>query len=173
MTTELKKDMTTTEMQELLLKLLAERNRPSMFRQFWDRCKPHIITIILVMIVCGQFVYIATQAKPVANQQSAKLEQQAPVVATLEQQAALGGAAVPFPSVSPSPPPLNSPPSDWSMEEAMEENMEENREEMEQSEPIDSSLTTTSESPSPSSPQADSGETPSTRYYRLPLRRTR
>ena len=172
--------MMETELKELLqqikeekAQLIAERNKPSMFRNSWNWAKPYIIPFIFGVIVGGLVVSIPIPTMPFVSQQSAKLEQQAPVVATLEQQAALGGAAVPFPSVSPSPPPLNSPPSDWSMEEAMEENMEENREEMEQSEPIDSSLTTTSESPSPSSPQADSGETPSTRYYRLPLRRTR
>jgi len=60
--------------------------KPSAVRNLWNWCKPYIIPFILGVIVCGQFVYIATQTKPVVNQQTS----------ILEQQAALGGAAIPF-----------------------------------------------------------------------------
>ena len=73
-----------TKLQEQLRQ--QSEPKPSAVRNLWVWCKPYIITIILVMIVCGQFVYIATQTKPVVNQQTS----------ILEQQAALGGAAIPF-----------------------------------------------------------------------------
>ena len=134
-----------TQLTEMVRQLLEAKQKPSVLLQWWNRCKSYIIPIILVMIVCGQFAYIAIQTKPIANQQST----------ILEHQAAVGGAAVPFPSVSPLPPLLTSPP----------ENLIE--------EPSDSMSTNTSEESSPNNPQADSGQKTSERYYRLPLRRTR
>ena len=150
--------MMETELKELLqqikeekAQLIAERNKPSAFRNFWDWAKPYIIPLVFCfasfiggVIVC-ELLTVSKAPTPALT----------PVPVTLEEQAAAGGAAVPFPSGSSSLPPLNSPP----------ENLIE--------EPSDSSLTTTSEEPSPSSPQADNGEISSNRYYRLPLRRTR
>ena len=85
------------------------------------------------------------------------------VTSTLEQQAAAGGAVIPFPSVSPSPPPLTTPPSDlWEPSPT---------EEAEEEEELNGCTSTnTSEESSPSSPQADSGQTTSTRFYRTPRR---
>ena len=99
----------------------------------------------------GKFVNIPAPTIPVATQQTS----------TLEQQAAAGGAAIPFPSVSPSPPPLTTPPSD-SWEPSPTEEAEE--------ELNGCTSTNTSEESSPSSPQADAGQTTSTRFYRTPRR---
>ena len=131
------------EIEETLRQLTTKK--PSAVRNLWNWCKPYIIPFVLGMIVGGLFVNVPISAIPVANRQTS----------ILEHQAALGGAAIPFPSGSPSPSPSALPLIDW-----MEE-------------PTDLSSTSISEEPSPNNPQADSGRTPSTRFYRLPLRRMR
>jgi hypothetical protein len=72
---------------------------------------------------------------------------------TLEQQAALGGAAIPFPSDNPSPTPSNLPQRTSTAGATA------------------ASSTNIFEPPSPSSQQADSGQQDSTRYSRPLLRR--
>jgi len=76
-------------------------------------------------------------------------------VTTIEHQAALGGAAIPFPSVTPSPMPSEPPLGDWNAATA------------------DSPSMSPSELPLPDSPQADAGQTRSTRLFRPLLRRIR
>ena len=73
---------------------------------------------------------------------------------TLEHQAALGGAVIPFPNGNPSPMPSAMPLGDWSGEIA------------------DSPSMSPSEPPLLDSPQADAGQTRSTRFYRPLFRRT-
>jgi hypothetical protein len=72
-----------------------------------------------------------------------------------EHQAALGGAAIPFQSGNPSPRLSSLPPSDSKAEGS------------------DSLLTNISEPPLQANPQAVDGQTTSTRFYWLPLRRMR
>ena len=79
---------TNQELENRIAELEAELEaqlRP-VFRQFWDRCKPHIIPFVLGMIVVGLFVNIPALPIPFVSQPSAKLEQQA----------AAGGAVIPF-----------------------------------------------------------------------------
>jgi len=90
------RELTYEEMQELLLKLMADK-KPSIFRQFWDWVKPSILPFIL-----GVLVGILSTA--VCGLPSAVFP------TPLVQQAAVGGAAIPFPSGTPSPSPSNSPP---------------------------------------------------------------
>jgi hypothetical protein len=73
---------------------------------------------------------------------------------TLEQQAATGGAAIPFPNGKPSPT-LSVSPSNNS-----------------QTEPTPALWKSLSEPPSPSNPQADNGQTKSTKSSRPLLRLT-
>jgi hypothetical protein len=73
---------------------------------------------------------------------------------TLEQQAALGGAAIPFPNSKPSPTLSVSPPNNS------------------KTEPTPALWKSLSEPPLPPSPQADNGQTKSTKLSRPLLRRT-
>ena len=121
---------------EELLQQLTQK-KPSLLRRLVNWCKPFIIPFILGMLVGGIAVPIALQGK------AANFSQQ---------QAALGGAVIPFPSVSPSPS-LSALPLIDSMQE-----------------PSGCTSTSTSEESSPSNPQADAGQTTSIRFYRT-LRR--
>ena len=133
------------ELEEMVRQLLEAKSTLSVFRRFWNWLKPCVVPFMIGMMLGSIIVYMADPTPPYAKQQTV----------TLEQQAAQGGAAIPFSSGSPSLLPWNLQPNDL-MGEAS-----------------DFSLTNTSEEPSPSNPQADSGQTTSERYYRLPLRRTR
>ena len=123
--------MTKKELEALVTKLQAEA-KSSMIRKLWDWCKPSLIPFILGMLVGGTAAGFRLPA--------------------LEQQAATGGAVIPFPSVSPSPS-LSALPLIDSMQE-----------------PSDCTSMSTSEESSPSSPQADAGQTTSIRFYRTPRR---
>jgi hypothetical protein len=126
-----------SDIEGILLKLMEEK--PSMIQKLWDQFKPYIIPFILGMMVgtIGQplsFVY-----RPQA---------------TTEQQAALGGAVIPFQNSSPSPSPLVLPPKDSTAEWS------------------GSSLTNIFEPPLPANRQADNGQTTSTKLFRRLVRLT-
>ena len=126
-----------SDIEGILLKLTEEK--PSGIRKFWDRFKPYIVPFILGMMV-GNFGQVW----------SFVYRPQTPI----EQQAALGGAVIPFPNGNPSPSFLALPPKDSTVERN------------------GSSLTNISEPPLPPNRQADNGQTRSTRLFRLPLRPT-
>jgi len=127
---------------EAILRKLVEP-KPSMFRQFWDWAKPYIVPFIFGVIVGGLTFGGQWQLPNVV-----------PPRTTIEHQAAQGGAAIPFPNGNLSPVPLTLPLGDWSEEIA------------------DSPSMSLFEEPSPSNPQADAGQTRSTRFYRPLFRRT-
>ena len=142
--------MTKKELENLVLELqsqLAASKQPSTIRQFWDRVKPYLVPFILGAMLGGIVTYSAVCGLPTVSTQT-----------TLEQKAASGGAVIPFPSGSPSPSHSSLLPSDSKAEVTAGVKTP--------------SWTNTSEPPLPKSPQADNGQTPSTRFYRLPLRRT-
>jgi len=146
--------MTDNELENRLAtfeKLLLARIevKPSTVRKFWDWAKPYIVPFIFGVIVGGMFVNIPTPAFPLVSKISSNSTPK------LEQQAASGGAAIPFPSESPLPSPLTPPPG-YLIEEM-----------------TDSSLTSISEEPSPPVPQVDNGQRTSRRYSRPLLRRMR
>ncbi|MDR0328411.1 MAG: hypothetical protein LBI05_08965, partial [Planctomycetaceae bacterium] len=124
-----------SDLEGILLKLTEKK--PSKFRQFLDRYKQYIIPFViglLIGVLSSPNSYLLTSN-------------------SLPQQAATGGAAIPFPSGSSLPSLLYSPLGNST------------------GEPTDSSLTSTSEESSPSNPQADNGQKTSTQYYRVPPRR--
>ena len=128
---------------ELREQLQQAKEKPTTIRKLWNWCKPYIIPFILGVIVgvlsaCGLSSAISI-----------------PQATTIEQQAAQGGAAVPFPNASPLPSPSNSLPGDW-IEEI-----------------VDLPSMNISELPLPSNPQADDGQAPSTRLLRPLIRRMR
>ena len=93
MTTKTEKRL--SDIEGILQKLVEERQKPSRIRQLWNWGKPHIIPFTFGVIVgmlsaavCGLPSAVNTP-QPVIGQKT-----------TLEQQAATGGAAVPFPIVS-------------------------------------------------------------------------
>ena len=140
--------MTKKELENLVAELRAElatSKQPSTIRQFWTWCKPYLVPFILGAMFGGAVAYSAAVCGlPSAVSQT-----------TLEHQAALGGAAIPFRSGNPSPSLSVSLPRDSNMGIA------------------DSSLTNTSELPLPPNPQADNGQMPSTRFYRPLIQRIR
>jgi len=121
-----------SDLEEAVLKLMDE--------QCPHRIKQSIIPFIFGMMIGG----IGMTLLPSACSTRTAIEQKT----TFEQQAALGGAAIPFPSGKPSPNVLNVLPKDS------------------KAEPADCSLTNTSEPPLPSSLQADDGQKESTRFFR-------
>jgi hypothetical protein len=130
--------MTNTEkrlsnIETALLKLMEKK--PTAWQKLWNRIKPHIIPFILGMIFGG----LLTQSIPF-------------VQTSLEHQAALGGAAIPFPSGKPSPSLSALLPSDWNEEKS------------------DSSLTSTSALLLPDNQQADAGQAASTKLFRRLVR---
>jgi len=140
--------MTKKELENLVAELRAElatSKQPSTIRQFWTWYKPYLVPFILGAMFGGAVAYSAT----VCGLPSAVSS------TTLEHQAALGGAAIPFRSGNPSPSLLASPPENSKTESTA------------------STLMSTSEPPLPPNPRADNGQIPSTRFYRLPLRLTR
>jgi hypothetical protein len=128
-----------SDIDEILLKLMEKE--PSTFQKIWNWAKPFIIPFILGAIFSG---LIQQQIPFTLNTRT-----------TIEQQAATGGAAIPFPSGSPLPSPSAPPPEDWKAGQTA------------------ASLTNTSEPPSPPSPLADKGQTKSTRLFRPLFRRMR
>ena len=133
--TELEKRL--SDMETAILEMMENRAP----RTFWDWVKPYILPFIF-----GTILGVFWQPQmPFAF----------PSQPTIEQQAASGGAAIPFPSGSPFPSLSSLPPGDS------------------RAEPTASSLTSTYEPPSPSNPQADAGQTTSARSSRLLLRRIR
>jgi len=137
--------MTKKELENLVTELRAQlvtSTQPSTIRQCWNWAIPSIIPFILGMILGGFVAYsVAVCGLPSAN-----------FPTTLEQQAALGGAAIPFPSGNPSPSLWTSLPKNSTKESTA------------------SLWMNTSEPPLPRNPRADNGQPPSTRFYRLPLR---
>ena len=134
-----------SDIEGILLKLTEEK--PSGIRKFWDRFKPYIVPFILGMMV-------GTFSAAVCGLPSAVFTPQTPI----EQQAALGGAVIPFPNGNPSPSPLYALPRDSKAERNGGVQTP--------------SLTNISEPPSPPNPPVDNGQTRSTRLFRLPLRPT-
>ena len=136
--------MTDTErldrLEAALLKLTDPK--PSILRQCWNWCKPYIIPFLLGVLV-------GILATAVCGLPSAVFPP------TLERQAAVGGAAIPFPNESPLPSPSNSLPGDSITESTA------------------SSSTNISELPLPPSLQADNGQTNSQRLFHRPLVRRR
>ena len=144
--------MTKKELENLVAELqaqLASSKQPSTTRQFWTWCKPYLVPFILGTMFGGIIIGLGKPSIPFAN----------PTQTTLEHKAALGGAAIPFPSVSPSPSHSSLLPSDSKTEATAGVKTP--------------ALMNTSELPLPPNPQADNGQIPSTRFYRLPLRLTR
>jgi hypothetical protein len=120
------------DIETILRMLVEERRKLSRIGQLWNRWKSHLIPFILGMILGGVAANcLLPSAQP-----------------TLEQQAALGGAAIPFPSGSPSPMLSTSPP------------------EISEAESTASSLMNISEPPLPPSPPAESGQMNSQRSFR-------
>jgi len=142
--TKTKKELEQQNAELIELLRQAQEPKPSKVQQFWTWCKPYLVPFILGMIVGGLTVtFWQSPAIPSITQTS------------LEQKAASGGAAIPFRSGNPLPSHSSLPPSDSNMGT------------------VDSSLMNTYEPPLPPSLQADNGQIPSTRFYRLLLRRTR
>jgi len=131
------------ELQASLRQLLEAKEKPFKIVQFWNWFKHYIIPLIVGMIVG---LFIAHYSSLTTNHLP---------LTTIEQQAASGGAAIPFPSGTPSPTPSTSLPQDSTAESTA------------------SSWMSTFEPPSPSNPQADSGQTNSQRSYRQTLLRRR
>jgi len=131
------------ELLENLRQLMAENEKPSAFKKFWNWGKPYIIPFILGMIL-GLVVGIGGQSIPLGNL----------TPLTIEKQAALGGAVIPFPNVSPSPSHSTSPQGNSPAESTA------------------SSLTNTCAPPSPPSLQVDDGQRILRRSYSPLLRRT-
>ena len=126
-----------------ILRTLAEKKNGSFlsaaFCRLWAAVSKYIIPFVLGIIAGSVW-------------QPPVLFQQQP--ATLEQQAALGDAAIPFPSGKPSPMPATPLPKDSNRE------------------PSGSSWTSPSELPLPANRQADAGQTTSTRLFKPLIRRT-
>ena len=120
--------------------LIAVLQEPSTVQKYWDWCKPYIIPFVIGVIV-GVLI---TNHLPLTTNHS-----------TFERQAAIGGAAIPFPNASPLPSPLNSLPGDWIEESA------------------DTPFTRVSDETLPSNPQADNGQESSQGLYRIRLLRRR
>jgi hypothetical protein len=125
-----------SDLESILLKLTEKK--PSKLRKFWNWIKPYVIPFILGMMVgnIGQLLPTWFDTRT-AN----------------KQQAVQGGAAPPFskwvqPNGSPSPSPSTSLPGNSTTESTA------------------SSLTNTSELPSPPSRQADDGQKKSTRLFK-------
>ena len=142
MTTKTEKRL--SDIEGILRQLAEERAKPSRIRRLWNWGKPYIIPFILGMIVGSAAVSLLPTA-----------DSHLPSPSTLEQQAATGGAVIPFPSGKPSPSLLVSPLIGSTKE------------------PSGSSLTSPFEPPSPANPQADNGLTESTRLFRRLTRPTR
>jgi len=132
-----------SDIEDMLLKLVEERAKPSRLRQLWNRGKPYIIPFILGMIVGGAAVSLLLAAGNFPAPQ-----------ATLKHQAAMGGAVIPFPNGKPSPMPSAPPPQNSTTESTA------------------SSWTNPYEPPLPANPQADNGLTESTRLFRRLTRPT-
>jgi len=128
--------MTNTEKRlsdiEAILRTLTEKKR-STFQKIWTWIKPYLVPFVLGMILGGLSTYSFVS----------------------QQQAASGGAAIPFPSGKPSPSLSALPPSDSNEETA------------------DSSSMSTFALPSQVNPAADNGQTRSTKLFRTLTRRTR
>ena len=148
--------MTETEridrLEAAILKLTEQK--PTAFCAFWRGCQegfllgaywimPYTIAFLLGVFSC-------TLVNEYKRPQVTKNEQQ-----TLEQQAALGGAAIPFPSGSPSPWLLTTPPKDLPAESTAHWWM------------------STFEPPSQANPQADNGQTNSQESFRRTQQRRR
>jgi len=131
-----------SDMETILLKLLEKE--PSALQRIWTWCKPYLVPFILGMILGGLTFGGCGKIPTLFN-----------TLTTIEKQAALGGAAIPFPSGNPLPSPSPLPPGDSTAESTA------------------SSLMSTSAEPSPSSPQADGGKTKLTRSFRPLIRRIR
>jgi hypothetical protein len=141
-----KTEQRLSEIENALLKLAEERKKPSRIRQLWNWGKPYIIPFILGMMFAQLFpmLPLTFSPQPVIEQKM-----------TLEQQAALGGAAIPFPNGKPSPTLSASPP------------------ENSKTEPTSASWTKTSAPPLPANPRADNGQKISTGLFRRQSRPTR
>ena len=139
--------MTKKELENLVAELqmqLTASKQPTTIRQCWTWCKPYLVPFILGMIVGGLTVtFWQSPAIPGITQ------------TTLEKQAALGGAAIPFQSGNPSPSLSASPPTNSKAETTA------------------SLWMNTSEPPLPPNPQADNGHMPLTRLFRPLIRRIR
>jgi len=110
--------------------------------------KPYIVPFILGAMFGG----IVTHSAAVCRLPSAVSQ------TTLEQKAAWGGAAIPFPSGNPSPNLSSLPPNDWKAEATAGVKT--------------SMCMSTCELPLPSNPQADNGQGNLPRLWRPLLRRT-
>jgi hypothetical protein len=141
-----------SDMQEILRRMTEKK--PSKIRQLWNFCKPYIIPFVFGMLF-GHFV-----SMPFAFSPQPTIEHKT----TLEQQAAQGGAAIPFPSGNPSPT-LSTPPPENSTALG-------DRRETAETQSTASSLTKISEPPSLPNPQADNGQTNSQKSFRRTLLRT-
>ena len=143
--------MKKEEIKELVAELFREQmaTRPSVFRRLWEWATPYISTFLTTAIV---FALGMLTMAIIANYSPLTTK------TTLEHQAAIGGAVIPFPNASPLPSPWNSLPGDWTVL-------------LLEGEIVDSPLTNTSAPPLPSNPQADAGQAPSTRLLRPLIRR--
>jgi len=130
-----------SQIEDLLLKLAEEK--PSMLRNIWKRCKPHIIPFIIGMIVGGIIGYCLI-----------------PNHLPIEQQAVQGGTVIPFFQISTQqseltlPSRLNLPQADSKTEIA------------------GIPLMNSSELPLPHNPQVYAGQANSARSSRPLIRRT-
>jgi len=130
--------MSTNDMKQ---RRRATKKKPSAFWKFWNRALPYMVPFILGMMTCcvGHFV-LPYVFRPQA---------------AIEQQAALGGAAIPFPSGNPLPSPSSSPPTNSTAV------------------PPPSLWMSTFEPPSQANPPAQNGQKKSERLSRPLLRLTR
>ena len=149
--------MKKEEIRELFAELFREQmaTRPSVFRRLWDWATPYtvpfIVGVIFGMLLTGVLFDSRSPLATLTTNHSPLTTK-----TTLEHQAAIGGAAIPFPNASPLPSPWNSPPGDWIEESA------------------DTPFTnTSSEEASPSSPQVGNGQENSQELYRIRLLRRR
>jgi hypothetical protein len=133
-----KKKKRFSDIETLLLKLTEKK--PSVLRKLWNKCKPYFLPFLFGMML-GNFI------QPLLWIDIAP--------ATLERQAAMGGAAIPFPNETTLPSPSALPPSDsnkgasgllWKNISAL---------------------------PLPNNRQADAGQTKSTRLFRRLVHLTR
>ena len=141
------------EIQEQLQQRIAEleaRLKPSAFREFWNWSKSHWLKPYIIPFILGMLVgWLSAAACGLPS--AVSITQ----TTTLEQQAATGGAAIPFPNASPLPSPWNSPPGDWIEESA------------------GIPFTRVSDETLPSNPQADNGRANSQGLFPTRLLRRR
>jgi hypothetical protein len=127
-----------------------EQKYAELLKQMEEREKPSTLQAFLSKI--KPYIIPVIIGVIIGNFGLPKMPVAFPTLTTIQQQAVQGGTAIPFPSVFPSPSHSNSPPGNSTKEWN------------------DLSWMSTSEPPSACNPQADSGQTTSTKSSRPPIR---